>query len=135
VWTWYSKDTPANEEEYRWSVKVTNNGKSCSFGFSLFKRGDQKQASGTLAELLNAGQVNVWSSAKDGAEAIKGDVLARAEANSIVFILNDEKLLAQLFSSRPKVVEFESVLPGDKEVATKTVAVIYEDALTTTVPP
>jgi WD40 repeat protein len=110
-------------------VKVTNNGKSYSFGFSLFKRRDQKPASGTLQELLNAGQSNLWGTNKDGgASAIEGDVRVSAEGNNVVITIDDTKLRAQLFSSRPPVVEFESALPGEEKVSTRTVAVTYEDA-------
>ena len=131
VWSWYLPNTPANQEEYHWTVKVTNGGKSYSLGFSLYKRAGQKPASGTLAELLNAGQVNLWSSTEDGASVIEGDVRIRAEGNSVVVMINDRKLLAQLFSTRPAVVAFESGLPGETNVTTRIVAVTYEGASAT----
>src|SRR4029077_4370172 len=81
VWSWYLPNTPANQEEYRWTVKVANNGKSYGFGFSLYTRGGQKTASGTLAQLLNAGQVNLWSLTKAGGSVIEGDVRIHAEGN------------------------------------------------------
>src|SRR5262249_19612868 len=65
-WSWYLAKTPANEEEYHWQVNVKNNGKSYGFGFSLYKMGGRKQASGSLQELLSAGQSNVWGAGKDG---------------------------------------------------------------------
>jgi|GEM_PF-6478256 len=131
VWSWYLPNTPANQEEYRWTVKVANNGKSYGFGFSLYKRGGQKPARGTLAQLLNAGQVNLWSLTKAGGSVIEGDLRIRAEGSSVVVLINDRKLLAQLFSTRPAVVEFESALPGDQRVSTQIVAVTYEDASAT----
>jgi uncharacterized protein (TIGR03067 family) len=127
VWSWYLPNTPANQEEYRWTVKVANNGKSYGFGFSLYKRGGQKPASGTLGQLLNAGQVNLWSLTKAGGSVVEGDVRIRAKGNSVVVLIDDRKLLAQLFSTRPAVVEFESGLPSDQRVSTQIVAVTYED--------
>src|SRR5207249_660550 len=65
------------------------------------------------------------------AAAVEGEVRVRAEGNHVVVTIEDKKLLAQLFSSKPTVVEFESALPGEEKVATRIVPITYENTSAT----
>src|SRR6476620_12070306 len=55
-WSWHNLETDENAVEYAWQARI---GDQYLVGFQLFKFPDSKPATGSFADLLNAGQSDV----------------------------------------------------------------------------
>lgn len=85
---------PDNELEYECEAVF---GKY-SLGFTLFKHPESSPASGSINDLLKAGQCNAWASReymKDVAVTIK------YHDSSLVVTLKDNDLIEEIFSQKP----------------------------------
>jgi hypothetical protein len=121
-WQWYLPKTAGNALEYAWLVALENESQVYRLGFSLFKPPGASPRKGSLADLLRAGQVDIWKTRDQKLELVDG---ARAEvslsADRLPLIVRDEKTLQLLFSEKPERAVLHVLRAGEPEVATATV--------------
>ncbi len=86
--------------EYSIQVGITAKESQYEFGFTCFSTGGPK-CTGTFAELLAAGQSDIWQIGKDSGTNI-GNVDATTDGKNLTFTLTDKKKLDLLFASEPK---------------------------------
>lgn len=122
AWDWHLATTPDNHLEYRWSVKLTNGDTQYSLGVSLFKFPGKAPVTGTLAELLNAGQDTVFqhrptdSTEKSGKfSSADAKVTHTLEGDTLILRVTDPASLALLLSQTPGTATFQISTPGAEE--------------------
>ena len=71
------------------------------FGFTFFSTGGPK-CTGTFAELLAAGESDIWQIDKDSGTNI-GDIDATTDGKNLTFTLTDKKKLDLLFALKPRI--------------------------------
>ena len=128
LWSWRQPATKDNAQEYRINVTVQNDERKYAFGFYLWKRSGAVPQSGTLSELIKAGQASVFGRNSAGRfEIIReaGIKLKLAEDRLVVLIRGRENV-ERLFSSHPSEVTFEIKLL-DEALISQTVPVVYQD--------
>ncbi|PYV18229.1 MAG: hypothetical protein DMG07_04335 [Acidobacteria bacterium] len=126
TWHWDLTDTSDNQREYAWTVGVETGGESYDVGFTLFKFHGAKPDRGTLSQLLNAGQTNLWVVKDDGGTVVEGRVEAEARDDSVIVVIRDKNVLDRLFSRKPAAVKFEARTPEGGR-STQEVKVAYPE--------
>ena len=105
--------------EYEWQLDVKSKGEEYQFGFSFYKFPGSKERTGSLAELLKAGQASLWKMSPEGAgSAVEGArVSATAGDRRIVIKLSDPAYVRILFGDRPPIAKFVTRTPdGSRDV-------------------
>ena len=127
-WNWRLPETPFNAREYRMDVSVNNGGREYTFGYYLWKRIGVRPGSGSLTDLIKAGQESVFERSQTSLFGIvrDGGVTVKPEGNAIVIEVRGRKNVERLFSGRPVQVTFKVETPGGTPFS-KTVAVNYQD--------
>jgi hypothetical protein len=131
VYLWNLPATGEAGHEYGWMVRVPGSAPDSGWevGYSFF-RGYAGPDSGSLAELLAAGQSDAWHVEPDGSarvlEASRG-VTARPDSMAVVIQLSDGALIDRLFGGHPPTVNLRRRHPGG-EWADSTVPVSYVNA-------
>jgi len=127
-WKWRRPETEDNAQEYRMSVAVENDGGKYSFGFYLWKRAGAQSQSGTLAELIKAGQTSVFGRTAAGMNTIirEAGIKSKLDKNTLIITVRGQKNVERLFSGRPAEVTFDIRVPDEVPIA-RTVAVAYQD--------
>jgi hypothetical protein len=108
VWKWGV--SPANHCEYSWMVTIKGDDATYQLGLSYFNP-DAFPQSGTLDQLINTGQANVWKLEADGSGASYIDgvqVNCDTEGNTLLITIDDKKWIKKLFGHSPKSVRFET---------------------------
>lgn len=115
VWEWQLPTTPIGAPEYEWSVTGLTEGRKYSLGFSRYQFTRSVGIySGTLDDLLRAGQSTFWLETEEGGMRADTavDVAVERETGQIVVSLGDSLLIRRLFSSRPDSMSFWTSYPG-----------------------
>ena len=126
-WTWRRSDTKDNQQEYRMDVTVKNEDREYTFGFYLWKHHGASSGSGTLSELITAGQKSLFERAESRRMTIVRDTQVKVvnKDNLVVISLRDKDYIQRLFSSKPSEVVFKIKIPGDADIS-QTVPVSYQ---------
>ncbi len=127
-WKWRRPETKDNAQEYRMDVGVENEGRKYAFGFYLWKRAGATPDSGSLSELIRAGQRSVFGRTPAGMNEIirEAGIKTKLDKNMLIITIHGQKNVERLFSAHPAEVTFEIKVP-DETPTTKTVAVTYQD--------
>jgi len=110
-WSWYNADTPVDRLEYTWSISIGDEESGYEFGPSLFRFAEARTTNGTLEELLEICQHDLWQVSKGGGENIGpyGDAtLIKGQVSVSVY---DPKRMKLLFESKPKSVYMTITTP------------------------
>ena len=121
--SWHNADTPDNRLEYSWSIDVSEKGSGYQFGASLFHYSEAPSDSGTLGELLDACQHDLWEVSKDGGDNI-GSIDNADIVDQRVRIKLDKALIRKIFADKPEHVVMQVVMPNC--TITKKVPVKYQ---------
>lgn len=126
-WVWGAIETPNNAAEYRWEVAVANGGEEYAFGFYKYRHPSLAPTYGSLDELIEAGQEDLWRTDPDGLQSLVPSagvrVLPLAPGRVLVGVEGAENV-ARLFSSRPLSVDVLSATLGES-VVERTVEIEY----------
>jgi len=126
-WSWHQSGIRDNAREYRMDVTVKNDGKEYTFGFYLWKHPGASPKSGSLNDLISAGQKSLFERTEPGRMTIvrDADVRVKSKGDRVVITVRGDKDLQRLFSSRPTEVTFKIKYPDEAEVS-QTVPVVYQ---------
>jgi hypothetical protein len=127
-WKWRQPAVRDNAQEYRLGLNVENNGTKYAFGFYLWKHAGAKPQSGSLSDLIKAGQTSVFGRTPEGMNRIIRDagIKSKLDKNMLVITIHGQKNIERLFSARPSEVTFEIKVPDEPPVS-RTVAIVYQD--------
>lgn len=103
---WDLAETNDNALEYGWLVVLTLDGNDFEIGVTKFKFPGATPRTGSLADLLEAAQVNVWE-----ARVLLQDVtptIAEVHDDGILITLGDAGFIASLREHHPAEVSFEN---------------------------
>ena len=127
-WRWRRPETKDNMQEYRLDVSVENEGRKYAFGFYLWKRAGAAAESGSLSDLIRAGQRSVFGRTAAGMNSVIRDagIRTKLDKNMLVISIQGKKNVERLFSAHPREVTFEIKVPDETPVK-KAVAVVYQD--------
>lgn len=133
TWHWYLKSTEVNVLEYGWGAVFNLDGMRYDAGFKLFKFSRNRPAAGPLEELIDAGQVDVWTVNTENRSPVGGSTWrvsdipleAVVESNILTLILRDEGLVKKFLSNRPEKVVFQYIHPNETTIR-QDVNVIYQ---------
>jgi hypothetical protein len=127
-WRWRLPETQDNMQEYRLDVSVVNEGQKYTFGFYLWKRAGAEAESGSLSDLIRAGQKSVFGRNPQGMNSIIRDagIRTKLDQNMLIIAIQGKKNVERLFSGRPQEVTFEIKVPGEAPLK-KSVEVRYQD--------
>jgi hypothetical protein len=109
-------------------VSVVNGGREYTFGYYLWKRAGARPGSGSLSDLIEAGQKSVFERSQSRLfGAIKdGSISVKTEGGGLIIEVSGRQNVERLFSGRPAEVTFKVESPGGAPFS-KTVAVNYQD--------
>ena len=140
VWEWHVASTPFDAFEYDWSiypkgVKSWGEQGTKSFGFSVWKNGDQPPMQGDLFQMVKAGQGTIWEANSDGGGHRIGTIVVRAirQGTAVEMVVSEQQILKELLAERPQAVEVVAgALDTDKDVysiarTSYSIPVIYRD--------
>ena len=111
-WTWHNADTPNNRLEYGWNVDVIDNGTGYQFGASLFHHSDAPARKGTLANLLETCQHDLWRVAKDSGDNIGKFGKIDIVDSRVRISISNQKLIEKIFDKKPTHVDMSVNMPG-----------------------
>jgi len=108
-------------------VTVKNDGKEYTFGFYLWKHPGASPGSGSLGDLISAGQTSLFERTEPKRMTIvrNADVRVKSKAGRVVITVRGEKDLQRLFSSRPVEVIFKIKYPNEPEIS-QTIPIVYQ---------
>lgn len=139
-WEWNTESEPANQIEYAWWTDFSLDGKKYSSGFYLYKHPVSKKSSGSLKQLLRAGQTNFSTRehiyekklpdetivVKESNQQKKNpEVKSIAKANSVIIILEEQDVIEQFREFRPDSILFYRLGQPSKNLIQNKVAVSY----------
>lgn len=143
-WHWYKDSTPLNQEEYGFEVQFELDDIRYQCGYSLFKHPMARPAEGSLKEMIDAGQIDLWKMEAASGGPIGGNRVAimvsgkRVEyvrmrtivdKNALAIVLKEKDIVAQFNRSRPDSILFIQNLPSNLPIR-KSVKVTYRDEVT-----
>jgi hypothetical protein len=117
-WRWARADPSDNALEFEWELSVTSGGQEYQFGFSFFKFPGSKERTGSLDDLLKAGQASLWKIGSDGAGSLIQDAAVSATAGNgrVVIRLSTPAYVRLLFGARPPTAKVLTRTPdGSRE--------------------
>jgi hypothetical protein len=103
-WSWYNSETRDDLLEYSWNVMIGDHKSGFHFGPALFKPSGSQTANGSLSDLLNACQHDLWRVSEKGGHNVGEYGQTKLEDGKVRVIISDPKLLEQLFGSKPETV-------------------------------
>ena len=126
-WSWNQPGTRDNAREYRMDVTIKNEGKEYTFGFYLWKHPGASPKSGSLSDLISAGQKSLFERSQSRLMTIVrgADVKVKLKGDHLVITVRGEKDLQRLFSSRPTEGIFKIKYPDEAEIMQK-VPIVYQ---------
>jgi len=104
-WSWYNSETQDGLCEYSWNVMIGDHKSGFQFGPALFKSNGSQTANGSLSDLINACQHDLWRVSEDGGDNVGGYGKTKLEDGKVRLTISDPKLLEQLFGPKPKTVQ------------------------------
>jgi len=125
-WEWFSENIRTGTLEYQWSASFRLNNQRYNAGFNLFKYPNAVPASGSFDELIEAGQVNLWSVKLSEPESVRSnmsvmtgrgslvrgaEIQAIQENSQLVIMLKEKSIVAQFANVRPESVSFMTKTP------------------------
>lgn len=127
-WSWRRPETGDNKQEYRMDVTVKNADKDYTFGFYLWKRAGAQAGSGSLNDLISAGQKSLFERIEPRRMTIvrEADVKVKVKGDQLVISLHGHNHLKRLFSSRPVEAIFKIKFPNEPEI-TQTIPIVYQE--------
>lgn len=115
MWRWNVHGGERERREYQWTLRIDQRGSTYAFGFSLFSRKDDSVKVGTLQQLLQDGQSNVWQIRDSGGRVVRGaEVETRVTSSGLELRITQPSTVKQLFSTRPKTATAEIRVPGQQ---------------------
>lgn len=129
VWEWNLPETRGNAPEYRWEIGVSNEGESYEFGFTKYKYPGDGPERGSLGQLIQAGQQDLWHTQSDGGASVLRPAGIRVIAlgpGSVLVKVEGRTNVQRLFSSRPRAATVRLVSPGEPEVE-RSINLTYPD--------
>jgi hypothetical protein len=114
TWHWNAADTPRDWTEYEWQVYVGDEeGPRHTLGFLLFRHSDAVPAAGTTAQLIEAGQADLWTVDASGGRRHPAAVDAEFAEGRLRVRLRDQRAVQEVFGSRPATVTLNVRIPGE----------------------
>ena len=105
-WVWGV--TEADTCEYSWQVTINAGNDVYQLGFTYFNP-DAAKMTGSFADLLGAGQTDIWKLEDDGLGASNvGSLNASTDGKRLLFVVEDQIWVEHLFSDKPQTVTFET---------------------------
>ena len=104
TWSWYNSETRDDLLEYSWNVMIGDHKSGFHFGPALFKPSGSQTTTGSLSDLMNACQHDLWRVSENGGHNIGEYGQTKLENGKVRVIISDPKLLEQLFGSKPETV-------------------------------
>lgn len=123
-WSWFNKETPNNLLEYSWNVTLGDNQSGYEFGPTLFKPGGTTPMSGSLSDLIETCQHDLWRVTDDSGDTIGEYGNTNVKDGKVCVKVIDGDLLEKLFGAKPKTV-FMAINTPDFSLRTK-VSVMYK---------
>jgi hypothetical protein len=116
TWRWYSADTPVDASEYEWQVYIGENEATLhAIGYLLFKHSEDAPRTGSFAQLLSSGQVQL-SIVREGRARLHGAAVHAQVVNErLRFQLYDEAAIREVFGARPRTVTVSVRVPGEPQ--------------------
>jgi hypothetical protein len=126
-WHWRRPDTRPNQQEYRMDVTVKNEDKEYTFGFYLWKKSGSSSGSGSLKDLISAGQKSLFMRSQSRLMTMvrEASIKVKAIDNRVEISIKDSDDLKRLFSGHPAEVTFKIKYPDAPEVS-QTVPIVYQ---------
>lgn len=126
-WSWHQPGIRDNALEYRMDVTVKNDGRQYTFGFYLWKRPGASPKSGSLSDLISAGQKSLFERTEPRRMTIVrgADVSVKGKGDRIIITVHGDKDLQRLFSSRPTELVFKIKYPDEAEIS-QTIPIVYQ---------
>src|SRR6185503_10551698 len=92
-WSWNQPETRDNAREYRMDVTVKNDGKEYTFGFYLWKHPGASPGSGSLGDLISAGQTSLFERTEPKRMTIvrNADVRVKSKGDRLVITVRGDK--------------------------------------------
>lgn len=131
MWEWNKIETPDNATEYRWAIGVENDGNTYDYGFGRWKYPGSQPESGSLEDLLNAGQIDLWKEKPEGGAtriSREGIRITKSSSNTLIIIVEGKKYVDMLFSSEPSTAKLIQITPYEERSDTE-INVIHKTAL------
>jgi hypothetical protein len=125
-WNWYLNATSEDALEYQWGIRVRASDSEYEFGFLLFKFPGSSAATGSLEDLLKAGQATVWKNGSDGSSSaiLDARVSVSARDGALLVRITDPAVVHRIFGGHPATARAVSKTPGAAET-TREVAILY----------
>jgi hypothetical protein len=116
-WEWGSPDTPPNQLEYAWLLRIGSEGdEHHGLGFMRFRHASDQPRSGGFPDLLRAGQLDLWELERGGADGGRLIRSVRVEGyvdgGRLIVVLRDQDAIRSIFAGRPPVTLQETVYPA-----------------------
>ena len=126
-WTWQRADTRPNAQEYRMDVTLKNEDKEYTFGFYLWRRANARSGSGSLKDLIAAGQKSLFERGESRLMTIihGADVKVKIKDKRLEISVHSGDDLKRLFSGHPTEATFKIKYPDSAEVIQK-VPIVYQ---------
>jgi hypothetical protein len=126
-WKWRLPETPANKQEYRMDVTIKNEGRQYTFGFYLWKRAGASTGSGSLGDLISAGQTSLFERTQSRLMTIirDADIRVKAHTDYVTVTVRGNKDHKRLFSSNPTEAIVKINYPNEPEIS-QTVPIVYQ---------
>jgi hypothetical protein len=106
TWHWYAAHTPDNLLEFEWALRIEADTAAYHVGFKLFKSPAARPRSGTLADLVGDGQIDIaHETVRNGRRTVavpRYPLAGRIEDAAFVFEIVDSAALHAVFSGRPR---------------------------------
>ncbi len=127
-WKWNLRNEARQHREYQWTLRIGRDKPSYAFGFSLFTKKDARAQSGSLQQLIEWGQSNLWRLEDSGGRIVSGaDVRTEVTKRGLQISVSQGKALKYLLSTRPQTAIAEIRIPG-RPLKTFQAPIIYKEA-------
>ncbi|MGA7827547.1 MAG: hypothetical protein WCA04_07810 [Geobacteraceae bacterium] len=103
---WYQDNTPDNDLEYAWQIRLegTEKRSDYEFGVYLFKYPGSKPAKGNFTKLISRAQVSIWD--QNGNQNKEMKISALVENSRLIIRVTDKRTIGALMANHPKTVYF-----------------------------
>jgi hypothetical protein len=105
-WRWYEPDTKDNYLEFEWAIQIAADTGAYHVGFKIFKLPGSRPRTGTLAQLIEDGQIDIALEAvrqgRRTVEVTRYPLTGHIEGNVFVFEISDSAATQAVFGGRPR---------------------------------
>jgi hypothetical protein len=128
TWTWSLAETPAMDREYSWTVLLTAEDQAYEVGFLKFKFEGQEPGKGSLADLVEAGQLSIGVQTGENMRAVAGPrPQARVYASGMVIKVSDKAILDLLNRAKPPSAQLLSFRMPAEQVEAEPLTLTYTE--------